>query len=118
MLLAHLSDSALDRFFREARLKPLTGWTLTDESQLRAALAEIAEQGWALLDREYEPNMRAIAAPVRDYDGTVAASIGCMRHANGVVKRTHEGRSATPPIGSNRIEAELGARNGSPRKSS
>jgi IclR family transcriptional regulator, pca regulon regulatory protein len=84
MLLAHLSDSALDRFFREARLKPLTGRTLTDESQLRAALAEIAEQGWALLDQEYESNMRAIAAPVRDYDGTAVASIGCMCHAEPV----------------------------------
>jgi hypothetical protein len=62
----------------------LTGRTLTGESQLRAALAEIAEQGWALLDREYESNMRAIAAPVRDYDGTVVASIGCMCHGERV----------------------------------
>ncbi|HVQ97287.1 MAG TPA: helix-turn-helix domain-containing protein, partial [Mycobacterium sp.] len=38
MLLAHLSNSALDRYFRQAGLKPSTGRTVTDESQLRAAL--------------------------------------------------------------------------------
>jgi IclR family transcriptional regulator, pca regulon regulatory protein len=119
MLLAHLSDSALDRFFREARLKPLTGRTVTDESQLRAALAEIAEQGWALLDQEYEANMRAIAAPVRDYDGTVVASIGCMCHAERVsLKQLTKVVLPRLLLAATGIEAELGARNGSPRKSS
>jgi IclR family transcriptional regulator, pca regulon regulatory protein len=119
MLLAHLSDSALDRFFREARLKPLTARTLTDETQLRAALPGIAEQGWALLDQEYESNMRAIAAPVRDYDGAVVASIGCMCHA-GHVSLEELTKVVLPRLllAAAGIEAELGARSGSPRKSS
>ena len=119
MLLAHLSDSALDRFFREARLKPLTGRTLTDETQMRAALTEIAEQGWALVDQEYDSNMRAIAAPVRDYDGEVVASIGCACHAEHVSLEELT-KVALPRLlmAAAGIEAELGARTGSPRKSS
>lgn len=109
----------LDRFFQEARLKPFTGRTLTDESQLRAALAEIAEQGWALLDREYESNIRAIAAPVRDYDGTVVASIGCMCHAGHVsLKELTEVVLPRRLLAAAGIEADLGARSGSARKSS
>ena len=119
VLLAHLSDSALDRFFREVRLNPSAGRTLTDETQLRAALPGIAKQGWALLDQEYESNMRAIAAPVRDYDGAVVASIGCMCHAGHV--SLGELTDAVLPrllLAAADIEAELGARGGSPRESS
>jgi IclR family transcriptional regulator, pca regulon regulatory protein len=119
MLLAHLSDAALDRFFREARLKPVTGRTLADETQLRAALPRIAEQGWALLDQEYESSMRSIAAPVRDYDGAVVASIGCMCHAAQV--SLEELTKVVLPrllLAAAGIEAELGARTGPPRNSS
>lgn len=84
MLLAHLSDAALDRFFRVARLQPVTGRTLTDAAQLRAELRAVAKQGWALVDQEYEINMRAVAAPIRDHDGVVVASIGCMCHVGRV----------------------------------
>jgi IclR family pca regulon transcriptional regulator len=109
MLLAHLSDAALDRFFEEAPLRPLTGRTLTDPAQLRTELQAIAKQGWALVDQEHEINMRAVAAPVRDHNGAVVASIGCMCHAsrvpldrltNEVVARLRQAAAG--------IEAELG----------
>lgn len=52
MLLAHLSDSALDRLSGDALLMPLTGRTLTDKTQLRAELVRVGEQAWALVDQE------------------------------------------------------------------
>jgi len=84
VLLAHLSDAGLDRFFHQASLLPLTARTFTDEPSLRAELQAIAKQGWALIDQEYEMNMRSIAVPVRDAEGAVVASIGCMCHAGRV----------------------------------
>jgi DNA-binding IclR family transcriptional regulator len=48
MLLAHLSDSALDRLFGDALLMPLTVRTLTDKAQL----VRVGEQGWVLVDQE------------------------------------------------------------------
>jgi IclR family pca regulon transcriptional regulator len=111
MLLAHLNDAALDRFFGEASLLPLTGRTLTDPTRLRAELKAIAKQGWALVDQEYEINMRAVAMPIRDHNGVVIASIGCMCHdsrvsldrlTDEIVPRLRQAASD--------IEAELGAR--------
>jgi IclR family transcriptional regulator, pca regulon regulatory protein len=110
VLLAHLSDADLDRFFHQVTLVPLTARTFTDEPRLRAELGEIAKQGWALIDQEYEMNMRSIAAPVRDAEGTVVASVGCMCHAgrvsleqltNEFLPRLREAAAG--------IEAELGA---------
>ena len=119
VLLAHLSDTELDRFFREVRLKPLTGRTVADQTRLRVELTRIAEQGWALVDQEYELNMRAIAAPVRDHDGAVVASIGCMCHAERVSLEELT-KVFLPRLLSAAwdIEAELGVRSASPRKSS
>jgi IclR family pca regulon transcriptional regulator len=110
MLLAYLSDAALDRFFQEAHLLPLTGRTLTDPAQLRAELQAIAKQGWALVDQEHEINMRAVAAPIRDHSGVVIASIGCMCHVSRVSldRLTNE---VVPRLlkAAADIEAELGA---------
>jgi IclR family pca regulon transcriptional regulator len=113
MLLAYLDEAALDRFFREARLLPLTGRTLTDPVQLRAELQVIAGQGWALVDQEYEINMRAVAAPVRDHNGVVIASIGCMCH-DGRVSLDRLSHDVLPRLrqAAAGIEAELGADSG------
>jgi IclR family transcriptional regulator, pca regulon regulatory protein len=110
VLLAHLSDAGLERFFYQASLLPLTARTFTDESGLRAELRAVAKRGWALIDQEYEMNMRSIAVPVRDAEGAVAASIGCMCHAGRVSLERLTGeflpRLQAAAAG---IEAELGA---------
>ncbi|HEX4443335.1 MAG TPA: IclR family transcriptional regulator C-terminal domain-containing protein [Galbitalea sp.] len=111
VLLADLSDTALNRFFQEADLRPLTGRTLTDESRLRAELTTIAQRGWALLDQEYETNMRSIGVPIRDYYGEVVASIGCMCNSDRVSLADLRDRFI-PRLqqAAANIEAELGAR--------
>ena len=42
---------------------------------LRATLAEVRRQGWALVDQELEQGLRSIAAPLHSADGTVIAAI-------------------------------------------
>jgi IclR family pca regulon transcriptional regulator len=73
VLLAHLNAAGLDRFFHQASLLPLTARTFTNESRLRAELRVIAGQGWAMIDQEYEMEMRSIVVPVRDATGAVVA---------------------------------------------
>lgn len=53
----------------------LTTHTLTDLADLRAALATVREQGWALVDQELEEGLRSIAAPIRDATGAVVAAV-------------------------------------------
>ncbi len=45
VLLAHLPDSQLDRFFATVRLERLTERTVTDPKGLRAILKEVAQRG-------------------------------------------------------------------------
>jgi DNA-binding IclR family transcriptional regulator len=57
-------------------LRRYTGNTLTSTRAVVAALAEIREQGYALDREEFEEGLRCVAAPIRDYTGTVVASAG------------------------------------------
>src|SRR3954470_7163384 len=63
--LAGLPEAGLDAYLARAELRPLTSRTLTDPDALRAELARIRAQGWALVDQELEEGLRSVAAPIR-----------------------------------------------------
>lgn len=64
------------RFLTSARRFPrYTERTITTLSRFRAALTEVLRNDYALAVEELETGYVAIAAPVRDYDGRVVASI-------------------------------------------
>jgi IclR family transcriptional regulator, pca regulon regulatory protein len=74
VLLAALPNDELERFLAETPLEQFTERTITDPDELRAALAEVRRQGWALVDQELETGLRSVAAPVdRAPCGTIAA---------------------------------------------
>jgi IclR family pca regulon transcriptional regulator len=74
VLLAALPDDELEQFLAETPLEPLTERTITDPGELREAIAEVREQGWALVDQELETGLRSVAAPInRPPCGTIAA---------------------------------------------
>lgn len=54
----------------------LTPATVTDPARLAAIVAEVAEQGWAVVDQEYEEGVRSFSAPIRDSAGRVVAALG------------------------------------------
>jgi DNA-binding IclR family transcriptional regulator len=56
-------------------LQRFTAHTLTDASTLQAELAKVREVGVARTYEEYEVGLNAVAAPVRDRTGTVAAAV-------------------------------------------
>ena len=82
VLLAGCSDVELDAFLARVALRKLTPETLTDEGALRAELAQVRRQGWALVDQELEGGLRSIAAPIRDTRGQVIAAINVSTHAS------------------------------------
>jgi IclR family pca regulon transcriptional regulator len=81
VLLATLSPERLDGYFKTARLTSFTPRTLTSEANLRAQLARIASQGYALVDQEFEVGLRSIAVPVRDRGGRVIAAMNVSANA-------------------------------------
>lgn len=75
VLLADLPADELDRFLTSASLAPLTAHTCTDPARLRALLADVAVQGWALVDEELELGLRSVAAPVHGASGRTVAAL-------------------------------------------
>lgn len=75
MLLAAVKDAELDRFLRKATLTKYTPSTITDRAKLRTVLRKVAREGYCIVEQELETNLRAIAVPVINADGTVVAAI-------------------------------------------
>ncbi len=68
-------------------LPPLTPHTVTDAVAFARVLAQVREQGYALVDEELEEGLRSIAVPVRDRTGRVVAAVNVAMHTT---RRTAE----------------------------
>ena len=75
MLLAALPERELDARLDGLELTGMTPDSITDEGELRAALASVRERGIALEHRESNPDVSCVAAPVRDRSGQVVAAL-------------------------------------------
>ncbi|KAA9155017.1 helix-turn-helix domain-containing protein [Amycolatopsis acidicola] len=75
VLLAGLPEHQLEETLCGLTLSPLTAHTVTDTATLRERLAEVREQGWALVDQEFEEGVRSLSAPVRDTGCRVIATL-------------------------------------------
>jgi IclR family transcriptional regulator, pca regulon regulatory protein len=81
VLLAGLSDVHLDGYLAGVSLLALTSRTLTDPAALQAAVVDVRQQGWALVDQELEDGVRSVAAPLRDASGRVLGAVNVSAHA-------------------------------------
>lgn len=77
VLLAH-ADPALQDAVAAAPMKVFTDTTIHTPAQLRAALAHIRREGYALCPGHIYPDTTGIAAPIRGYDGAVVAALALI----------------------------------------
>lgn len=75
VLLADLPDEEFDSFLSSTTLTALTPRTITDPERLRAAVAQVRKQGWAVIDEELELGLRSVAAPIRRANGRTVAAL-------------------------------------------
>jgi DNA-binding IclR family transcriptional regulator len=76
MLLASLPEQELaSRIPDDARLVAMTPNSITEPTALREALAQIRQRGMANENRESNPDVSCVAAPVRDRTGQVVAAL-------------------------------------------
>ncbi|MEV5597750.1 IclR family transcriptional regulator [Streptomyces sp. NPDC052496] len=76
MLLASLPEQALDeRVPADAELTAMTEHSVTSPAELRDQLALIRDRGVAVEQRESNPDVSCVAAPVRDRSGRVVAAL-------------------------------------------
>ncbi|MCQ1999466.1 IclR family transcriptional regulator domain-containing protein [Arthrobacter zhaoxinii] len=81
VLLAGLPEDRFEDYVSGAQLRPLTERTVTDPDRLRAVVAQVREQGWALVDQELELGLRSVAVPVLDPQGAVVAALNTSMQA-------------------------------------
>jgi DNA-binding IclR family transcriptional regulator len=74
VLLAYLTDAERDRCLTPP-LRRFTDCTITAVAAFPALLAQVRERGYATAVNELEDGLTAIAAPVRDAEGHVVASV-------------------------------------------
>jgi IclR family pca regulon transcriptional regulator len=81
VLLAGLDDAALDTYFSEVELVPLTERTITEEAALRREVKRVRAQGWAVVDQELERGLRSVAVPIFSPAGDVIAALNTSMQA-------------------------------------
>ncbi|WP_157218603.1 IclR family transcriptional regulator domain-containing protein [Flavisphingomonas formosensis] len=75
VMLSSLAEAARTAFLEEAPIEALTSRTITDRGRLLALMAEIAAQGFAIVEDEAELGFRSLAVPVWRRDGRVGFAI-------------------------------------------
>jgi IclR family pca regulon transcriptional regulator len=108
VLLAALPEATLEAYLAGMRMERITPRTLASEVALRAELAKVRTQGFALVDQELEEGLRAVAAPIRDRAGDVVAALNISTHASRTPLETMR-RKLLPPLlaAAARISADL-----------
>ena len=74
LLLAHMPPADRERILA-GPLERFTPHTITDPVRLRQELADAVSRGYATTTEELELGLNAVAAPIRIFDGSVAAAI-------------------------------------------
>lgn len=75
MLLAHLPYSCVEAIIDDQGLPRFTDQTITSLNSLQVELARVRDCGYAYDLGEIIPDLRCVAAPIRNYTGKVIAAI-------------------------------------------
>lgn len=107
VLLSGLNRTQLRKLYPQLRFAAITRNTVTARSGLEAALAEVAQRGYAVNLGESELEIAAVAVPVRDENGAIRAALSASLPMSrvsdaAVIEIVQELRA-----GAARIEAEL-----------
>lgn len=76
VLLSGLSEEAYRQHVAEIDFAPVTANTLRDAQTLRLQIERVRRDGIAYDDCEFNPEVRCMAAPVRDFRGQVLGAVG------------------------------------------
>jgi DNA-binding IclR family transcriptional regulator len=82
VLLAYLSSSELERFFKGKKLEKYTSQTITSPEILKKELEKVKSQGYAVDLEETEEGICCVAAAVWNHLGKVNAAIGISGPSN------------------------------------
>ena len=85
VILASLPQEQLQDLLAQCPREAFTRYTLTTDEDLLAAVAQVRQQGWALINQELEEGLISVAAPVTNVRGECVGAI----NVSGQVNRTN-----------------------------
>ncbi|MBV9582209.1 MAG: IclR family transcriptional regulator [Chloroflexi bacterium] len=92
VLLADVDPSLVRDLARRHPFVRFTPTTVTSVDGFLEQLREVARQGYAVSDAEWDPGLRSVAAPVRVRDGRVAAAVCALSVQSAMSVRAMERR--------------------------
>lgn len=81
-ILASWPDAALDAWLDGRALPAFTSYTLANTEQLKAALKQFRQQGWALSEQQLDLNYRGVAVALVDKSNQVQGAISVTMPIN------------------------------------
>ncbi|WP_249976252.1 IclR family transcriptional regulator domain-containing protein [Vreelandella olivaria] len=81
ILLAQLSEPALNAYLSRISLQRYTDKTVTDKDSLKKCINKVRQQGYAISDEELDSGLRSLAVPAFDANGKLLGAINISTNA-------------------------------------
>src|SRR5579864_4705665 len=111
VILAALNPEQLDGFFRRVELAQVTPNSITDAAVLRKNIEDVRQSGIAFDDGEFNPEVRCIAVPVKDFTGKIMGAVGISGPIWRLNIQALQSRAQVVQAAAQRLSAEFGCRN-------
>ena len=108
IMLAALALEQFERYLTRAQLTVQTPNTITSAERLRREIAEVRRTGIAIDDGEFDPEMRCVALPVRDFSGQVIGALGMSGPVWRLSIESLHKRARMARAAADRLSAEFG----------
>ena len=110
VILAALRDDQLDRFLARVELTPVTPRSITEPRALKKDIDEVRRSSIAFDDGEFNPEVRCVGVPVKDFTGQVIGAIGISGPIWRLSIQALQSRAVTVQAAAKRLSAEFGYR--------
>ncbi|HUN94811.1 MAG TPA: IclR family transcriptional regulator [Bradyrhizobium sp.] len=108
VILAALRPDQLDRFLGRIELTPVTPNSITELGALKKDIDEVRSSGIAFDDGEFNPEVRCVAVPVKDFTGQVIGAIGISGPIWRLSIQALQSRARIVQAAAKRLSAEFG----------
>ena len=110
VILAALRQDQLDRYIKRTELKVMTPKSIANPKALLHEIEDVRRSGMAFDDGEFDPEIRCVAVPVRDFTGQVIGALGISSPIWRVSIQALQTRGRIVVSAADRLSAEFGAR--------
>jgi DNA-binding IclR family transcriptional regulator len=108
VILAALRADQLDRFLGRIELTPVTPNSITELGVLKKDIDEVRSSGIAFDDGEFNPEVRCVAVPVKDFSGQVIGAIGISGPIWRLSIQALQSRARIVQVAAKRLSIEFG----------